>query len=100
MKNYVRGASFLRKGPNDFEAGCSPCGCICTVLTEEWKDYCDFVDNEHQKLLSHRVTRWLNHHFIIACQEWFKCTHLYNHTSSSFRIHEQTIILHVQRQAN
>jgi len=55
MKNYVRGASFLRKGPNDFEAGCSPCGCICTVLTEEWKDYCDFVDNEHQKLLSHRV---------------------------------------------
>ena len=22
--------------------------------------YCDFLDNEHQKLLSHKVTRWLS----------------------------------------
>jgi len=26
----------------------------------EWKDYCDFVDIEFQKLISHYVTRWLS----------------------------------------
>ena len=27
---------------------------------EEWKDYCDFVDMAHQKLISLSVTRWLS----------------------------------------
>ena len=34
--------------------------CIYTVRTEELKDYCDFVDVEYQKLLSHCITRWLS----------------------------------------
>ena len=34
--------------------------CIYTVRTEELKTYCEFVDMEYQKLLSHSVTRWLS----------------------------------------
>ena len=34
--------------------------CIYTVRTEELKDYCDFVNVEYQKLLSHCITRWLS----------------------------------------
>ena len=33
---------------------------IYTVRTEELKDYCNFVDTEYRKLLSHSVTRWLS----------------------------------------
>jgi len=48
---------FFRKELNDFESEWITCGCICTVCKKEWKDYCDFVDIEHQNLLSHSVTR-------------------------------------------
>ena len=34
--------------------------CIYTVRTEELNDYCNFVDAEYRKLLSHSVTRWLS----------------------------------------
>ena len=34
--------------------------CTYTVRTEELKDYCNFVDTEYRKLLSHSVTRWLS----------------------------------------
>ena len=51
---------FFRKGLNDFEAGWITCGCICTVRKKEWKDYCDFVDIEYEKLISYGVTRWLS----------------------------------------
>ena len=35
--------------------------CIYTVRIEELKDYyCNFVDTEDRKLLSHSVTRWLS----------------------------------------
>jgi len=26
----------------------------------KWKDQCDFVDIQYQKLISHSVTRWLS----------------------------------------
>jgi len=51
--------SFFRKGLNDFEAELITCGCIYKVRKREWKDYCDFVDIEFQKCISHTVTRWL-----------------------------------------
>jgi len=35
-------------------------GCIYKVHKREWKDYCDFVEIEYQKLISHSVTRWLS----------------------------------------
>jgi len=50
---------FSRIGLNYFEAEWITCGCMCTVRKEEWKDYCDFVDIEYQKLISRSVTRWL-----------------------------------------
>jgi len=31
-----------------------------TKFAREWKDYCDFVDLEQQKPISHSVTRWLS----------------------------------------
>ena len=34
--------------------------CIYTVRSEELKDYCNFVDTEYRKLLSHSVTSWLS----------------------------------------
>ena len=34
--------------------------CIYTVLTEELKDYCNFVGTEYRKLFSHSLTRWLS----------------------------------------
>ena len=34
--------------------------CIYTVHTEELKDYCNFVDTEYRKLISHRITMWLS----------------------------------------
>jgi len=37
----------FRKERIDFEAECIMCRCICTVLTEKWKESYDFVDNEH-----------------------------------------------------
>jgi len=43
---------FFRKGLNDFEAEWITCGCIYKVRKREWKDYCDFVDIEFQKLIS------------------------------------------------
>ena len=49
---------FFRKGLNDFEAEWITCGCIYKIRKREWKDYCDFVDIEYQKLISHSVTRW------------------------------------------
>ena len=33
---------------------------IYTVRTEQMKEYCDFVDIEYRKLLSHSKTRWLS----------------------------------------
>ena len=33
---------------------------IYTVRTEQLKEYCDFVDIEYRKLLSHSKTRWLS----------------------------------------
>jgi len=36
---------------NFFEAEWITCGCICTVRKEQWKDCCDFVDTECQKLI-------------------------------------------------
>jgi len=43
-----------------FEAAWITCGCICTVRKEEWKDCCDFVDIEYQKLIFCSITRWLS----------------------------------------
>ena len=33
---------------------------IYTVRTEQLKEYCDLVDIEYRKLLSHSKTRWLS----------------------------------------
>ena len=51
---------FFKKGRNDFEAEWITCGCIYKVRKREWKDYCDFVDIEYQKVISHSVIRWLS----------------------------------------
>ena len=45
---------------NYYEAEWATCICICTVRKEEWKDYCDFVDIEFQKLISRNVARRLS----------------------------------------
>ena len=36
---------------------------IYTVRTEALKDFCDFVEVEYKKLLTHSKTRWLNYVF-------------------------------------
>ena len=51
---------FFRKELNYFEAEWITCGCICTVRKEEWKHSCDFVEIDHQKLISRSVTKWLS----------------------------------------
>ena len=51
---------FLRKRLNDYEVEWITWGCIFKGRKREWKDYCDFVDIEYQKLISHSVTRWLS----------------------------------------
>jgi len=48
---------FFRKGLNNFEAEWITCGFIYRLRKREWKDYCDFVDIEYQKRISHSVTR-------------------------------------------
>jgi len=52
---------FFRKGLNNFEAEWITCSCIYKVRKRECKDYCDFVDIEYQKLISHSFTSalWL-----------------------------------------
>jgi len=51
---------FFRKGLNNFEAEWITCGYIYKVCRREWKDYCDFVNIEYQKLIAHSVTRCLS----------------------------------------
>ena len=51
---------FFRKGQNDFDAEWITRYCIYKVCKRQWKDNCDFVDIEYQKLISHSVIRWLS----------------------------------------
>ena len=39
-------------------------------LQRKWKDYCDFVDIDYQKLISRRVTRWLSLHRSLPRMLW------------------------------
>jgi len=47
--------AFFRKGLNDFEAEWITWGCIYKVRKREWKDYCDFVDTDCQKIIAHGI---------------------------------------------
>jgi len=55
MKKIRQKYPFFRKGLNDFEAEWITCGCIHDIRKRQWKDYCDFVDIEYQKLAAHSV---------------------------------------------
>jgi len=65
------------------------CDCICTVPRNEWKDFCDFVDIEHQKLISHSITRWLS-----LCPSLPRMLQMYPASHSYFMsIDKPTVIL-------
>ena len=79
---------FFRKGLNDFEAEWITCACIFKVHKRKWKDYCDFVDIEYQKLISHSVTRWLSPYPSLPT------------SNDASNVPSFTFILHVHRQVN
>jgi len=60
-----------------------------TKFTKEWKDYCDFVDIKCQKLISHRVTRWLSLYPSLP-----RMLQMYSPSHSYFiSIHKPTVVL-------
>jgi len=77
---------FFRKGLNDFEAEWIACGCIYKDRKIEWKDYCDFVNLEYQKLIPHSVNRWLLLYPSLP--------------SDASNVPSVTFVFHVHRQAN
>jgi len=85
MMKFVRRIPFSRNRLNYFEVEWITCGCIYKVRKRWWKDYCDFVDIECQKRISHSVTFTSGNHFILACHGRFKCTQLHIHTSCPSR---------------
>jgi len=81
--------AFFRKGLNDFEAEWIMCGCIYKVHEREWKDYCDFVDIEYQKLIAHNVTRWLSlYPSLPRMLQMYAASHSY-----FMSIHKPTVVL-------
>jgi hypothetical protein len=58
---------------------------IYAVRTEQLKHYCDFVETEHQKLLSHSKTRWLS-----LCPSIRRIIHMFPALKSSFSVSGQT----------